>query len=400
MKGRWTLLWCIGLVIAILTIVFSSHNSSSINRTVFSLTGSRQQRFTDTMPSNNDLILLTGSSGQIGFRTLRYALEKGYHVRAAVRSEAKAEIVRSNPVLSKIADLDSKLDFVIVPDIVAPGAFDEAVKGVRFVVHIASPLPGTTGTDDHEVGYIRPAVQGTIGLFESAKKESSVERVVVTSSAVALIPIGVLTGQAPTDYAFTAEDRADEIPPPYPMEVVAYVASKIASLRRGEAWMKEQKPDFDVVWINPSYVGGRDDLATKVEDFNQGTNRYFLGAVVGEKMASAMPPAVKMYVHVDDVAKAHIESLDKEKVEGNQAFMLSSDGKGPGFNEQKEVVAKDFPEAVKSGVFAMDGSFMDLQCYADNSKTEKAFGKLKSFDEIVTSVVGHYLEMLEKKKKN
>jgi len=227
----------------------------------------------------DDIVLVTGGTGFIGFRTLRYALEEGYTVRAAVRNEAKAENIRRNSTLSSIKDLSSKLSFVIVPDFLADGAFDKAVKGIKYVLHLASPLTtGFTVTDDLEAGIIKPAVQGTLGLFESAKKEPSIKRIVVTSSMVAIPPIAVLIGQQASEHVFTPADRAHDVPGPYPAVIVAYVQSKIAALKEGEAWVEKHKPQFDVIHIHPSYVGGRNDLAQNVEELCSGTNpsKYLL----------------------------------------------------------------------------------------------------------------------------
>lgn len=343
------------------------------------------------------LILLTGSTGHVGFRTLRYALEKGYAIRAAVRSEAKAETVRTNRALAHIDELGSKLSFIIVPNFLADGAFDEAVKGVTYVIHIASPIPGKTDQSDLEAAFIKPAVQGTLGLFESAKKEATVERIVVTSSAVAIPPIDVVTGQTQTDYKFKAEDRAKEIPPPFPNDAVAYVASKIAALHRGEAWMQKERPTFDVIWIIPSYVGGRDDLVHATAEFNHGTNRLFLASVLDGADAQNSGPRVMNVVHVDDVAKAHVESLDP-RVAGDQAFLLTNKGGDARWDDAKDIVAKHFPEAVKDGLLPNNGSVPHMEVHFDIAKTEDTFGKLKPFEEVVISVAEHYLELHAKER--
>lgn len=98
-----------------------------------------------------DRVLITGATGHIGFRTLRYALDNGYTVKAAVRSEQKAETVRSNPALRAYKN-SSQLSFVIVPDLTVEGAYDTAVNGVKYIVHIASPL--AANPPDHAGTYM------------------------------------------------------------------------------------------------------------------------------------------------------------------------------------------------------------------------------------------------------
>ncbi|KAK3617495.1 hypothetical protein LTR56_025258 [Elasticomyces elasticus] len=59
---------------------------------------------------SGDLVLITGATGHLGFRTLRFALEHGYNVRADVRSEAKADKIKSNSVL-KAMNKEAQLSF-------------------------------------------------------------------------------------------------------------------------------------------------------------------------------------------------------------------------------------------------------------------------------------------------
>src|ERR1700761_1238971 len=165
-------------------------------------------------------ILLTGATGHVGFASLVNALSKGYRVRAAVRRESAIPQIKSP---KSIQSYLSQLEFVIVPDITVDGAYDEAVKGVNAIVHIASPL-GSDAGDDFQAGLVTPAVKGTLGILDSAVKSPSVKRIVITSSVVALIGPEVF---APGfDRVFTADDE-----PPRPTDVpqdffMAYMVSK------------------------------------------------------------------------------------------------------------------------------------------------------------------------------
>lgn len=91
-----------------------------------------------------DLVLITGATGLIGFRTLLDLLLHGYRVRAVVRSEAKKQIILTNKAL-KTLDASIDLSFVVVSNIEVEGAYDEAVQDVDYVIHIASPVPNTKG---------------------------------------------------------------------------------------------------------------------------------------------------------------------------------------------------------------------------------------------------------------
>lgn len=107
-----------------------------------------------------------------------------------------AQIEKLKGVFSEYAE---KIEFVVVPDIAAPGAFDKVLDGVDYVLHLASPLAGSTKKED----MFRPALEGTMSILRSAKKVPSIKKVVITSSMIALEPLngvpegGVTRGISP-----------------------------------------------------------------------------------------------------------------------------------------------------------------------------------------------------------
>lgn len=93
-----------------------------------------------------------------------------------VRSAEKGQkILDNHPHSSK-----DKLDFVIVEDIAKPGAFDKAVHSnppFETIIHTASPFHFNATDTKKEL--LDPAVIGTTGILESAKKYApTVKRVV------------------------------------------------------------------------------------------------------------------------------------------------------------------------------------------------------------------------------
>lgn len=342
------------------------------------------------------LVLITGATGHIGFRTLRYALEYGYNVRAVVRSDAKAEAIRSNPLLKGISS--SQLSFITVPDFLVPGAFDEAAKGVKYIIHLASPIPFRDGADpaDQEEHFVKPAIRGTISMLESAKNAGTVKRVVITSSLVVNVPIEVQFGMTPPTETYTAEDRIPMPSAPYANAFVAYIASKVGAILESEAWMEANKADigFDTIFVHPAYTIGRDDTVSTSKGVNEGTNSSMLGTVLGEDAGYGKSSNT---VHVDDTARVHVLAL-KPEIAGNQSFLTVSEGlKGTTWEDSLKIVEKHFPEAVKKGTLPNNGTAPTVYNTVDVSKTEKTFGFVhKTYEEQVVSVVGHYLELLEK----
>jgi nucleoside-diphosphate-sugar epimerase len=337
--------------------------------------------------SPKNLVLITGVTGHVGFRTLIQALQAGYWVRAAVRSHSKAQTILSHP---KIQSLNAglRLTFAIVPDLACLSAYDEAVEGVRYIIHIASPLMMgklPPGKDEHAY-FIRPAVRGTIGMLKAAKKCGTVRRVVITSSLVALVPLAQLTGAEWTDRPVEPTDRIEFTEGPYETEFAAYAASKVAALSAAENWIRMQKPKFDVIHLHPSFVQGRNDLATHTRDAIKGTNSIVLGMALGKKMGSIASASV----HNDDVARVHVQALSPT-VPGNQSYILSQETQ---WSDVLDIVEAEFPEAVDARILPNCGQSDTHEVLIDASLTEEIFGfQHLGLYEQVQSVVGHYLEL-------
>ena len=347
----------------------------------------------------SELVLITGVTGHLGFKTLLDALEAGYHVRAAVRSKSKAEVITSNSTFKAANIPEGQLSFVIVPDLTVPGAYDEAVKDVKYAIHIASPI--TTGSKltqaQFKEYFIKPAVQGTIGMLESAAKSPSVHRIVITSSVVAMIPFEKMMSGS-DDYTYTAEDRIPFQEGPYSIEFHAYSASKTDALNEAEAWMVKTKPHFDLVHIHPSVIEGRNELVRTKEEAMVGTNGIILRAITGVKAQFPLPGVT---VHNDDVARLHVEALLVDKIPAGSYIANSNTPygtlNGTQWETVNEIVARNFPEAIEEGMFSNDGFQPSIHLKFSNEKTEKTFGwKLQGFEAQVKSVVGMYIDVVTK----
>ena len=131
-------------------------------------------------------VLLTGANGFLGTHILSQLLASDCSVRAIVRSQKKADQVRSDHSTASQQDLD----FGIVPDITAPGAFDTVVKSeppIDLVIHTASPFLYKAVSDNLK-DFLIPAKQGAEEILKAIKAHApSVKRVVITSSCAAVL---------------------------------------------------------------------------------------------------------------------------------------------------------------------------------------------------------------------
>ena len=336
----------------------------------------------------DQLVLLTGGTGHVGFRTLVETLSRGYSVRAAVRSEAGISKIKA---AKSIQPYLKHLTFIIVPNIEQEDAFNDAVKGVDFVIHLASPIPFTKEpptAEQYDSHIVQPAVRGTLNMLRAAKSYSpTTRRVVITSSVVAQVSFAEIFSQNGTVY--DEKSRISTPTGPFDAIFAAYFASKTAALNATEAWVQTEKPHFDVNHIAPTFVIGKNELATTPEDAIMGTNGTSFGHVLGMNPG----PTPSLSVHVDDIAKMHVLALSP-KVPGNSLFIGVSEASNTRWEDSFDVVRKYFPEAVKDGTFPLTGENPTLKVNVDNSWTRKTLGmEFVGYEEQVRSVAEHYLEL-------
>lgn len=361
---------------------------------VYAVVISRRNR---AMAASNDLIFLTGATGFLGFRVLVSALQAGYKVRFSVRSAEKAKHVLSKPSIQALHPSDDTLSWVVVPDMSVPGAYDEAIRGAKYLIHTASPVPSfgdeAPSPETYKRYFVDDVRQGTIGMLESAKKAGTVKRVVLTSSVVANIPFANFIGQG-EDNVFDADSRIENPSGPFQFEFQAYSAGKAVALNEAEAWHKKHQPGFDLIKVLPGWIFGRDELSTTADDFKTGsTNSVLMGLLTGNQSDQ---PLNGNSAHVDDCAKIHVLALDP-MIKGNQSFVVSSDGdNGMKWEDAIDTVKKTFPGAVADGRLKTTGKQPSLLVRISAQKTEDTFGfKLAAYDEQVKSLVGQYLEVVK-----
>jgi len=340
-------------------------------------------------------VLITGATGHVGFRTLLDLIIAGHNPRIAVRSESKKQIILNNPKFKALtrSTTDDPYDFVIVPDITVPNAYLEAIKGVDYAIHIASPIEsgGRLKKDEFDEHLIQPAVRATLNILEAAKSEARVKRVVITSSVYATVPYECLsTRDMAEGEIYTADHRLAFDEGPYEDESQAYAASKVKALNESERWMRENEPSFDLVNIHPPFVLGRDDLVTNAEDAMRGTNGVILRPALGKANPNPLPGCS---AHLEDIARLHVEALQARIPAGSYQAATNS-AEGIRWEEVNEIVQQLFPEAVREVVLPNSGGSKTLACHLDVSKTEETFGwKFQGFGKQVESVIEHYLEL-------
>lgn len=294
-----------------------------------------------TTPPKGGLILVTGITGYIASWTALKLLERGYKVRGTARTLSKAEFLKNGP-FAKYVD---NFEVVEVADLELDGAFNEAVKGVDGIEHIASPFHYRV-TDPYK-DLINPAVNGTLNLLRAAKNHagSQLKRVVITSSFASIMepfPPGHTYDESQWNIRSVTicEDyksgKSTTMPPPNE----SYRASKALAERALWDFVAAEKPAFEVVAINPTFVFGPVIHSVKdAESINTSVYlvfKYFAG--LNDKIEEG--PAPKAYVDVRDVAEAHIKALEIEEAKGKRFLNC---GGGFTWEEVVDVLRRHYP---------------------------------------------------------
>lgn len=359
--------------------------------------------------AKSSLLLITGATGHVGFRTLVHALRSGLEIRVTVRSRTKARILLSR-IGSKVPHLDlgtaptyqvgsstmrPRLTFAVIPDVAVEGAYDDAMEDITHVIHVASPL--VTGSqvppiecDQADGFFIRPAVQGTVSLLEAADRCGTVKRVVITSSIVALIPVAQMEGTEtrPPNTPVRPTNRIPFTSGPYHSEFAAYANSKIAALDAAERWHERECPAFDLVHLHPSFVLGRNDMATTLAECMKGTNAIVLAMLLGRTYG----PLAGATVHVDDVARCHVAAaVDEENVPGNASYILSQ---ASTWNDAKDIAASRFPKAMEGRLMVRTGNVDTMAVEVDTKLSLDTFGPtFQDFEAQVRSLCAQYIRL-------
>jgi len=318
------------------------------------------------MPSiTSGKVLVTGANGFIAIWVVQTLLQKGYSVRGAVRSESKAKHLRTT-----FASYGDKFEIAIVPEITKEGAFDEAVKDVDAIEHVASPV--IMDADDPST-VIEPAVNGTLRILEAALAHGrSVKRVVVTSSVAAILQM------QDTPRVFTEADWNDqavaevETKGRAAVPVAKYCASKVLAERAAWDFVEKNRDrlQWDLVVLHPPFVFGpvKHEAAAPAE-LNE-TMRLWFQVVFSDLFEGELGTRGEEWIDVRDLAEAHTLALQTQKAAG-QRIVISN---GPYKWQDWINTAQKYATNVRSGDKSYDPKTATHPITFDTSKAKDIFG--------------------------
>eukprot|EP00250_Pteridium_aquilinum_P019004 c24250_g1_i1 orf=253-1224(+) len=241
------------------------------------------------------VVCVTGASGFIASWLVKLLLERGYTVRASVRDP---ENVVKTAHLKALPNASERLK-LFKADLLEEGSFDAFVDGCEGVFHTASPF--FFSTDDPQKDLVDPAVKGTINVLNACAKAKSIRRVVLTSSIAAVI---YTPSRKPED---VVDERFFSEPEFCRQNNLWYQLSKTEA--EIEAWKLVKSHGLDLVTINPVMVVG--PLLQKSLNTSSEIVLRFLNGT-----DSTYPNTAPCWVHVKDVAEAHILAYEVSEASG------------------------------------------------------------------------------------
>jgi dihydroflavonol-4-reductase len=227
-------------------------------------------------------VLVTGGNGMLATHVIKQLAQKGVNVKCTVREKSKFRLPSHG--LIELAEGD-----ICDADFVAHASND-----CDYIIHAAGQTPGVI--TDKKI-FKRVNVTGTANVMRAAVK-NAIRKVIYVSTANTV------------GYGSAAEpgNEADDIKRPFTWS--DYAQTK----QQAEQLVLSYKDRMEVVIVNPTFL-----LGSHIAPTGSGQLLY---RAYGKKFVF-YPPGGKNIVHVEDVASAIVNALDKGR--NGERYLLSGD---------------------------------------------------------------------------
>ena len=245
-------------------------------------------------------ILVTGASGYLALHTILQLLKKDLHVKGTVRNISRADEIHQ---ALKDNDCSIKNLELVQVDLLQEEGWDEAFKDITHVLHMAAAFTSKPLSTDE---YMKPQLDGTKRILDLCKKYN-VKQLIQTSS------FATVYNTKEPKITFNENDWSDTSIP----SIADYDKSKTLAEKLCWDFIADNQPSFSFTSINPAGIIGP-SLSSDL-----GVTNDFIEQIVKGKI----PLAPKMHlgwVHVEDVALAHVNAIDNPKVAGERVILYES----------------------------------------------------------------------------
>ncbi|PWY63063.1 NAD(P)-binding protein [Aspergillus eucalypticola CBS 122712] len=257
---------------------------------------------TNTGIPKDSCVLVTGVNGYVASHMAEQLLQQGYKVCGTVRDPSKSQWIEH---LSHEKYGGDRFELARVEDMTALGAFDQAVKGMSGVAHVATIL-------GHTPVLITGVISTNRSLLISAAREDTIKRFVYTSSS-----------EAATLSSFSEHQEGSS------MSISANAWNEEATLGEQEIWKwaAENRPGFFINTVLPSVCFG-----ASIDANSQGhsSSSGWPAAIFRNQFDQVWPflqhiiPKGAYYVDVEDVALLHVAGLTHPEVKNERLFAFGN----------------------------------------------------------------------------
>ncbi|EPQ30855.1 uncharacterized protein PFL1_01752 [Pseudozyma flocculosa PF-1] len=245
-----------------------------------------------------DVVVVNQAESHFGAHLVGYLLHHKVKVRAACKSQEKADVLRHS--FCGYAEAHDHLEIVVCADPCDAATCDAIMAGATYLMLTVSRNPGSF-RGDAERDMVAPSLGGTRCLLESARKAGTVKRVCLISATYALGD-ATKAGQHFTADSWLNVTREEACK----MTDVQHVFAACNALGEKEAWdwwraTGDKKP-FQMSALLLSYIVGPELLPVGP----RGANKFVVDALTG---GDVHPLYGVGFVDARDVARAAAECL-------------------------------------------------------------------------------------------
>ncbi|MFC8512097.1 NAD-dependent epimerase/dehydratase family protein [Streptomyces sp. NPDC057257] len=275
-------------------------------------------------------VLVTGGSGFVGCHLVGRLLERGYQVRATVRSVSNSVKVRP---LKELQERHPGQLELFEADLLRDGSFDDAMKGCEVVFHVASPFLMPEKIKDGQRDVVEPALTGTRNVVGSIERTPTVRRLVFTSTVGAIFgdyaDVLDMEGRVLREGYFNTTSTVENNP--------YHFAKTVAEQAAWEAEKGQER--WRMVAVNPGLV-----LGPSLTPASESGSLFLLDELFKGYFFYGAPAFSFTTVDVRDVADAHIAAAEKDDAHGR--YILAAE-RMSSFYDMARIIRGRYPRSLR-----------------------------------------------------
>ncbi|KAK4414687.1 Vestitone reductase [Sesamum alatum] len=316
-------------------------------------------------------VCVTGGTGFVASWLTMRLLQHGYSVNTTVRPQSRSSVSGGKRDISFLTSLPGASERlrVFTADLENPDSFAAAIEGCVGVFHVAHPLDFQN--DETEETITSKCVGATLGILKACVETKTVRRVVYTSSASTVMFNDEAEGAvldegwwSDVDYIRNEKFRG-----------ASYYISKMLTERAAREFADKHSLDLVTViltWIHGPFICPNCPLSV---------SSALSMMIRNENQIQCLPNMP--FVHVDDVAGAHIFLYEYPEAEGRYICCAVEIT----MNKLHEFLSTRYPEHKISSADSWTNKAIKLASYSSKKLLDAGFkykyGLEEMFDEAI-----------------